>query len=40
MAYGDVPTFMGRLREREALAALALEFGILTASYGGKWVTG
>ena len=36
MAYGDVPTFMGRLREREALAALALEFGILTAARSGE----
>ena len=36
MAYSDVPTFMGRLREREALAALALEFGILTAARSGE----
>jgi integrase len=36
MSYGDVPSFMGRLREREALAALALEFGILTAARSGE----
>ena len=32
MAYGDVPEFIGKLREREAVAALALEFLILTAA--------
>jgi len=42
MAYGDVPAFVGRLREREAIAALALEFTILTAArsgevYGARW---
>lgn len=43
MAYRDVPSFIGRLREREAVAALALEFLILTASrtsevLGARWV--
>ncbi len=42
MAYADVPAFVTRLREREALAALALEFTILTAArsgevYGARW---
>ncbi|MEW5964185.1 MAG: integrase arm-type DNA-binding domain-containing protein [Pseudomonadota bacterium] len=42
MPYHDVPTFVGRLREREAVAALALEFLILTASrtsevLGARW---
>ena len=32
MAYAEVPAFIVRLREREALAALALEFTILTAA--------
>ena len=31
MVYTDVPAFMAALREREALAAAALEFAILTA---------
>jgi integrase len=31
MPYDDVPAFLARLREREALAALALELAILTA---------
>lgn len=31
MPFEDVPSFMSRLREREAIAALALEFAILTA---------
>jgi integrase len=31
LAYDDVPAFMAALREREALAALALELAILTA---------
>lgn len=42
MPYRDVPSFIGRLREREAVAALALEFLILTASrtnevLGARW---
>ena len=42
MAYADVPAFMERLREREGMAALALEFTILTAArsgetYGARW---
>jgi integrase len=42
MAYPDVPAFIGRLREREAVAALALEFTILTAArsgetFGARW---
>ena len=32
MPYEAVPAFMGKLREREAMAALALEFVILTAT--------
>src|ERR1019366_10781488 len=36
MAYGDVPAFIGQLREREALAAMALEFCILTATRSGE----
>ncbi|HEY8033000.1 MAG TPA: integrase arm-type DNA-binding domain-containing protein [Methylocella sp.] len=36
MAYDDVPAFVARLREREALAALALEFCILTAARSGE----
>lgn len=32
MAYEDVPAFIARLREREAVAARALEFAILTAT--------
>ena len=32
MAYGAIPPFMAQLREREAMAALALEFVILTAT--------
>jgi integrase len=36
MAYEDVAAFMGRLREREATAALALEFCILTAARSGE----
>jgi integrase len=32
MPYGSIPAFMAQLREREALAALALEFVILTAT--------
>jgi integrase len=36
MAYADVPAFVAQLREREALAALALEFCILTAARSGE----
>jgi integrase len=36
MPYADVPTFVARLREREATAALALEFAILTAGRSGE----
>ncbi len=36
MQYADVPAFVARLREREALAALALEFCILTAARSGE----
>ena len=36
MAYDDVPAFVARLRKREALAALALEFCILTAARSGE----
>ncbi|MFZ0423540.1 MAG: integrase arm-type DNA-binding domain-containing protein [Xanthobacteraceae bacterium] len=36
MAYEDVPKFIGKLREREATAALALEFCILTAARSGE----
>lgn len=32
MPYDDIPAFMGSLRERDAVAALALEFAILTAT--------
>lgn len=42
MPYRDVPAFMKRLRNADAMAARALEFLILTASrsgevYGAKW---
>jgi len=42
LAYDDLPAFMTKLREREAVAALALEFAILTAArtgevIGAKW---
>ena len=42
MAYDAVPQFIARLRERESVAALALEFTILTAARsgevrGGRW---
>ena len=42
MTYVDVPAFLARLRERPAVAALALEFLILTAArtgevLGAKW---
>jgi integrase len=36
MAYVDVPAFMAELRGREATAALALEFLILTAARSGE----
>jgi hypothetical protein len=36
MAYADVPAFMGRLRERDAIAAMALEFTVLTAARSGN----
>jgi len=32
MPYEAIPAFMGQLREREAMAALALEFVVLTAT--------
>ena len=42
MSYGDVPAFIGDLQSREATAALALEFTILTAArrnevLGARW---
>ncbi len=36
MAYPDVPAFIGDLRAREAVAARALEFAILTAARSGE----
>ena len=36
MAFDDVPEFIGKLRAREAMAALALEFLILTAARSGE----
>jgi integrase len=36
MAYEDIAGFIGKLREREATAALALEFCILTAARSGE----
>lgn len=39
MPYGDIPAFVTALRTREAVAALALEFTILTAARSGE-VTG
>jgi integrase len=36
MPYKEVPAHIGRLREREATAALALEFTILTAARTGQ----
>lgn len=36
MPYEEVATFMSQLREREAIAALALEFCILTAARSGE----
>ena len=36
MAYAEVPALMARLRERKAVAALALRFAILTAARTGE----
>jgi integrase len=36
LPYADVPAFVARLRDREAVAALALEFAILTATRSGE----
>jgi integrase len=36
MPYVDVPAFVAELRKREAVAALALEFAILTAARSGE----
>lgn len=36
MPYADVPAFIAKLRERDATAALALEFTILTAARTGE----
>ena len=36
MPYAEVPAFVAVLREREALAAMALEFTILTAARSGE----
>ncbi len=36
MRYQDVPAFIAKLRERDAVAALALEFAILTATRSGE----
>jgi integrase len=36
LPYKELPTFMARLREREGIAALALEFAILTAARSGE----
>ena len=36
MSYADVPTFVASLQSREATAALALEFAILTAARSGE----
>jgi hypothetical protein len=42
MPYANVPAFMERLYTRDATAALALEFAILTAArsgevFGARW---
>ena len=37
MAYADVPAFVAKLRKREAVAALALEFCILTAARSARF---
>jgi integrase len=36
MAYREIPGFIDRLRQRDAMAALALEFCILTATRSGE----
>ena len=36
MGYADVPTFMANLQSRQANAALALEFAVLTAARSGE----
>jgi integrase len=36
MSYADVPTFLAKLQSREATAARALEFAILTAARSGE----
>ena len=36
LPWGDVPEFMGLLRQREGIAALAVEFAILTAARSGE----
>jgi integrase len=36
MAYAQIPDFVAKLRERESIAALALEFCILTATRSGE----
>jgi integrase len=36
MAFDDMPEFIGRLRDRGAMAALTLEFAILTAARSGE----
>ncbi|MGJ0508326.1 MAG: tyrosine-type recombinase/integrase [Methylocystis sp.] len=36
MAYSEVPAFITKLRDRDAMAALALEFTILTATRSGE----
>jgi integrase len=36
MPYADIPAFLARLRKRDAVAALALEFTILTAARSGE----
>jgi integrase len=36
MAYEDIPAFVARLREREAVSTLAIEFAILTAARSGE----
>lgn len=36
LPYSDLPSFVAQLREREAVAALALEFAILTAARSGE----
>ncbi|WP_100259629.1 tyrosine-type recombinase/integrase [Qipengyuania seohaensis] len=38
MPYAEVPAFMAKLREREGIAAMALEFTILTAARTGETV--